>query len=77
MCFGELTVAGAVEHQQDIDRAGLARGAWHVTQQRGEIERAGEQDFATTMIYTHVLNRGGRGVRSPADVLTQAADRQY
>ncbi len=21
----------------------------------------------TTMIYTHVLNRGGRGVRSPAD----------
>jgi len=21
------------------------------------------------MIYTHVLNRGGRGVRSPADVL--------
>jgi hypothetical protein len=23
----------------------------------------------TTMIYTHVLNRGGRGVRSPADLL--------
>jgi len=23
----------------------------------------------TTMIYTHVLNRGGRGVRSPIDVL--------
>jgi hypothetical protein len=23
----------------------------------------------TTMIYTHVLNRGVRGVRSPADVL--------
>jgi hypothetical protein len=23
----------------------------------------------TTMIYTHVLNRGGRGVRSPADSL--------
>jgi hypothetical protein len=22
----------------------------------------------TTMIYTHVLNRGGRGVRSPLDV---------
>ncbi|EKQ67296.1 hypothetical protein OsccyDRAFT_3551, partial [Leptolyngbyaceae cyanobacterium JSC-12] len=21
----------------------------------------------TTMIYTHVLNRGGRGVRSPLD----------
>ena len=23
------------------------------------------------MIYTHVLNRGGRGVRSPADALVQ------
>ena len=26
-------------------------------------------DVSTTMIYTHVLNRGGLGVRSPADVL--------
>lgn len=26
-------------------------------------------DVSTTMIYTHVLNRGGRGVRSPADPL--------
>jgi hypothetical protein len=25
----------------------------------------------TTMIYTHVLNRGGRGVRSPLDGLSQ------
>jgi hypothetical protein len=24
---------------------------------------------STTMIYTHVLNRGGRGVRSPLDDL--------
>ncbi len=23
------------------------------------------------MVYTHVLNRGGKGVRSPADALTQ------
>jgi site-specific recombinase XerD len=27
------------------------------------------KDVATTMIYTHVLNRGGRGVVSPADRL--------
>ena len=27
------------------------------------------RDVSTTMIYTHVLNRGGRGVRSPADGL--------
>jgi site-specific recombinase XerD len=27
----------------------------------------GHADVKTTMIYTHVLNRGGRGVRSPLD----------
>ena len=27
------------------------------------------KDLSTTMIYTHVLNQGWRGVRSPADAL--------
>jgi integron integrase len=32
-------------------------------------ELLGHADVTTTLIYTHVLNRGGRGVRSPVDGL--------
>jgi integrase len=37
-------------------------------------ELLGHKDVRTTMIHTHVLKRGGRGVRSPADALPRRSD---
>ena len=37
-------------------------------------ELLGHNDVRTIMVYTHVLNRGGRGVRSPADLLARRPD---
>jgi integron integrase len=64
-------------------RAGLAKAvgphtlrhcfATHLLEDGYDIrtvqELLGHRDVKTTMIYTHVLNRGGRGVSSPADRL--------
>ena len=39
-------------------------------------ELLGHRSLNTTMIYTHVLNRGGRGVMSPADLARSRPRRQ-
>ena len=31
------------------------------------LELLAHKDVSTTMVYTHVMNKGGRGVKSPLD----------
>ncbi|MEO8498550.1 MAG: hypothetical protein ABI614_26100, partial [Planctomycetota bacterium] len=52
----------------------LRHSAWSDEDERFPVERAGPaSSVETAMIYIHVLNSGGRGVRSPLAQLTLPA----
>ncbi len=71
------------EVKEAVGRAGLTKRATphtfrhsfatHVLEDGYDIrtvqELLGHRNVKTTMIYTHVLNRGGHGVMSPIDTL--------
>jgi len=80
------TLQDAVKHA--VRRAGLTKPAschtfrhcfaTHLLESGYDIrtvqELLGHRDLKTTMIYTHVLNRGGRGVQSPLDTGGRSPD---
>jgi integrase len=63
--------AGGMSHVPALLRHPFAGDGYDI---RTVQELLGHQDVRTNMIYTHVLNRGGRGVMSPVDRMVMGSD---
>jgi integrase len=66
--FAHLRWTGIVSIE-DKSYIGWIRRSGKGCEIRTVQELLGHRSVKTTMIYTHVLNRGGRGVQSPLDLL--------
>ena len=61
-----VAAVGQTKWRRSSSATHLLEGGYDI---RTVQELPGHTGFKTTMIYTHVLNRGGQGVLSPLDGL--------